>query len=104
MVNATAKPSVTMIPTSLPPCRNASGIIVFASMVRIAPAAKVRTNATTPGEEPKKGVWPAGGDAAETNAIAIHTHMTRDFFQPPARSPDVAEIDSGRFEMKTAAR
>ena len=51
IVNATANPSVTMIPTSLPPCSNASGIIVLASMVRIAPAAKVRTKATTSGEE-----------------------------------------------------
>ena len=50
IVNATANPSVTMIPTSLPPCSKASGIIVLASMVRIAPAANVRTNATTSGE------------------------------------------------------
>ena len=49
MVNAVANPSVAMIPTSLPPCSNASGIIVFASMVRIAPAAKVSTKATTSG-------------------------------------------------------
>ena len=38
-------------PDHLPPCSNASGIIVFASMVRIAPAAKVRTKATVAGEE-----------------------------------------------------
>jgi hypothetical protein len=35
----------------LPPCSNASGIIVFASIVRIAPAANVRTNATVSGDE-----------------------------------------------------
>jgi len=51
MAYATAKPSVVTIPTSLPPCSKASGIIVLASMVRIAPAANVRTNATVAGEE-----------------------------------------------------
>jgi hypothetical protein len=50
MVNATAKPSVVATPTQLPPCSKASGIIVSASMVRIAPAAKARTKATTSGE------------------------------------------------------
>jgi hypothetical protein len=30
--------------------------------------------------------------------------MIRDLFQPLARRPDVEEIDSGKFEMKTAAR
>jgi hypothetical protein len=34
----------------LPPCWNASGIIVSASMVRIAPAAKASTKATASGE------------------------------------------------------
>ena len=49
MVNATAKPSVVSTPAHLLACSKASGIIVSASIVRIAPAAKVRTNATTPG-------------------------------------------------------
>jgi hypothetical protein len=51
IVNATANPRVVTTPTSLPPCSNASGIIVSASMVRIAPAAKARTKATVSGEE-----------------------------------------------------
>ena len=50
IVNATANPSVVTTPTSLPPCWYASGIIVSASIVRIAPAAKASTNATTPCE------------------------------------------------------
>jgi hypothetical protein len=41
IVKATANPSVVTTPAYLPPCSNASGIIVFASIVRIAPAAKV---------------------------------------------------------------
>ena len=51
MPNATANPSVVTTPTSLPPCSNASGIIVFASIVRIAPAANAKTNATVSAEE-----------------------------------------------------
>ena len=50
IANATANPSVVTTPTSLPPCSNASGIIVSASMVMIAPAAKARTKATVSGE------------------------------------------------------
>jgi putative membrane protein len=38
-------------PHELAPCSYASGIIVSASIVRIAPAANARTNATTLGEE-----------------------------------------------------
>jgi hypothetical protein len=38
IANATANPSVVITPTHFPPCSNASGIIVLASMVRIAPA------------------------------------------------------------------
>ena len=49
--SAVAKPSVVITPASLPPCSKASGIIVSESIVRIAPAAKVRTNATTFGDE-----------------------------------------------------
>jgi hypothetical protein len=47
--NATPKPSVVASPTSLPPRAKASGIIVSASIVRIAPAAKERTKATVRG-------------------------------------------------------
>jgi hypothetical protein len=50
MAYATAKPTVVSTPTSLPPCSYASGIIVSASIVRMAPAAKVSTNATSSGE------------------------------------------------------
>jgi hypothetical protein len=46
MPNATTKPIVVAIPTSLPPCSKASGIIVSASIARIPPAAKQRTKAT----------------------------------------------------------
>ena len=51
---ATPKPSVVARPTSLPPRANASGIIVSASIVRIAPAAKERTKATVRGDAPKR--------------------------------------------------
>ena len=51
IAKATANPRVVTIPASLPPCSNASGIIVSASMVRIAPAAKASTKATVSGEE-----------------------------------------------------
>ena len=43
IANAREKPAVVNRPTSLPPCSNASGIIVSASIVRIAPPAKDRT-------------------------------------------------------------
>ena len=46
MANASAKPAVVSTPTRRPPCSNASGIIVSASIVRIAPPAKARMNAT----------------------------------------------------------
>ncbi len=48
-VKARAKPSVVTSPTSLPPCSKASGIIVSASIVRIAPPANARTNASASG-------------------------------------------------------
>ena len=51
IVNATAKPIVVATPTHLPPSSYASGIIVLASMVRIAPAANASTKATTSGDE-----------------------------------------------------
>jgi hypothetical protein len=46
-----AKPSVVAIPTTLPPCSKASGIIVSASIARIPPAAKVRTKEKATGED-----------------------------------------------------
>ena len=46
---ARPKPSVVTSPTSLPPCSKASGIIVSASIVRIAPPANASTNASAPG-------------------------------------------------------
>src|SRR4051812_1963694 len=52
MANATPNPSVVSPPTSCPPCSKASGIIVSASIVSIAPAAKARTRATASGEAP----------------------------------------------------
>ena len=52
--NATANPNVVKMPTSFPPCSNASGIIVSASIVRIAPAANALTNASVLGEAPSK--------------------------------------------------
>ena len=36
--------------------------------------------------------------------IPIHSQRIRDFFQPPATRPVVEAIDSGRLDMKTAAR
>ena len=54
MPNATTKPSVVAIPTSLWPCWKASGIIVSASIARIPPAANVRMKATVSGEASSK--------------------------------------------------
>ena len=83
IVAAIANPSVVTTPTSLPPCWWASGIIVSASMVRIAPAAKARTKATVPGEECWNRPYPASEASPEISAIAIHIQRIRDFFQPP---------------------
>jgi hypothetical protein len=99
MVAAIANPSVVTTPVSLPPCWWASGIIVSASMVRIAPAAKARTKATVPGEECWNRPYPASEASPEITAIAIHIHKIRDFAQPPVTRPEVEEIDSGRLEM-----
>ena len=93
MVYATAKPSVVTTPTSLPPCLNASGIIVVASMVRMAPAANVRTKATVSGEESWNRLYPAREASPETRAIPIHIQRIREFFQPPLARPVVDEID-----------
>ena len=48
------KPSVVNSPTSLPPCSKASGIIVSASMVRIAPPANASMNASPLGPTESK--------------------------------------------------
>jgi hypothetical protein len=56
MPNATTKPRVVAIPTSLWPCSKASGIIVSASIARIPPAANVRMKATVSGEASWKRV------------------------------------------------
>ena len=47
---AVMNPSVVTTPTTGPPCSYASGIIVSASIVRIAPPAKLCTNATVSGD------------------------------------------------------
>ena len=49
---AVAKPSVVAMPTRAPPFSNASGIIVVASMVKIAPPANDCTNATVSFDAP----------------------------------------------------
>ncbi len=54
IANAVANPSVVRTPTHLPPFSNASGIIVSASIVMIAPPAKASTNAITEGEAASK--------------------------------------------------
>ena len=51
-------------------------------------------------EEP----YPASEASPEITAIAIHIQRMRDFCQPLVARPEVEEIDSGRLEMKTAAR
>jgi len=77
---------------------NAAGIIVSAGMVRMAPAANARTNATLSGEE----FWkrPAREASPDTMAIVIHIHRTRDLCQPAVSRPDVDEIAGAR---RTAA-
>ena len=65
ITNAIANPTEVTTPASLPPFLNASGIMVSASIVRIAPPAKASTNADTPGGgaveqgEPGQGREPA---------------------------------------------
>ena len=54
IANASPKPSVVARPTILPPRAKASGIIVSASIVRIAPAANESTNAIVLGEASPK--------------------------------------------------
>ena len=51
---ARPKPRVVRRPTSLPPCSNASGIIVSASMVRIAPPANASVKASADGPAESK--------------------------------------------------
>jgi hypothetical protein len=93
-----------MTPASMPPCSYASGIIVSASIVRIAPAAKVSTNATVFGDAPWNRLYPASDARPEIRVIPDQRSSSREAGQPAARSPAVDEIDSGRFEMNTAAR
>ena len=52
IAKATAKPNVVASPVARPPRSKASGIIVSASMVRIAPAAKASTKAKACGDAP----------------------------------------------------
>jgi hypothetical protein len=54
IANASPNPSVVARPTRFPPRAKASGIIVSASMVRIAPAANESTKATVLGEASPK--------------------------------------------------
>ena len=51
---ARANPSTVTRPTTLPPCSKASGIIVSASMVRMAPAAKAWMTAITLPDAPPR--------------------------------------------------
>src|SRR5215218_9359638 len=102
--NATTKPRVVTTPASLPPCSYASGIIVSASIVRTAPPANARTNATTSGDEFWNRPYPAKDANPDTSAMAIHIDRIRVFLQPPAVSPAVEDSASGRFEMKTAVK
>ena len=54
IANASPKPSVVARPTIFPPRAKASGIIVSASIVRMAPAANESTNAIVLGEASPK--------------------------------------------------
>src|SRR4029450_7034019 len=56
---AAMNPSVVTTPTTGPPCSYASGIIVSASIVRIAPPAKLWTNATGCGDAASSNPDPA---------------------------------------------
>ena len=103
IANAVAKPSVVTTPTHLPPFAKASGIIVSASIVGIAPPANARTNATTEGEAESKRPNPARAASPETATIPTHSSSTRELRQPDALRPAVAATASGRLERKTAA-
>src|SRR6187397_2694663 len=64
--NARAKPIVVARPTYLPPCLYASGIIVSASIVRIAPPANASTKATVLGSAPSRRAYPASDARPQT--------------------------------------
>src|SRR5690242_6483126 len=102
--NATANPIVVTTPTSGPACSNASGIIVSASIVRIAPPAKARTTATTVGEALSKIVNPITDATPETAATSVQRPRMRLAAQPERANPLVAAIASGMFESATATK
>jgi hypothetical protein len=66
-----------VIKPTLPPCSNPSGIIVSASMVRMAPAANAWTAATVADEAPPSSPKPAAAAAAEDDRHALRGSRTR---------------------------
>ena len=90
MRNATAKPRVVTTPASLPPCLYASGIIVSASMVRIAPAANASVNAIASGEAWRKATYPRSELSPDTRAIQ------RPHSEDPSCPPATGRQSSGR--------
>ena len=68
-------PIAVTSPTSAPACSTASGTIVSASIVRIAPAANAWVTATTTaGAEPRR---PNPSPAATVDATSTATHRPR---------------------------
>src|SRR5574338_309107 len=73
---AIAKPSTVVRPTVSPPPSKASGIIVSASMVRMAPPAKAWTKPTTAGSMPASTPLPTPAAMAEATATPTQRVMT----------------------------
>src|SRR6478735_4961842 len=97
------KPRTVTSPTSRPACSTASGIIVSASMVRIAPAANAWVPATTSGDALPSAPYPTAAATVDAAVTAAHSPKTCAGLRPEAISPADADIDSGMLERKTAA-
>jgi len=97
------KPAQVARPTLLPAFANPSGIIVSASMVRMAPAAKAWVTAIVLGGAPPSSPNPTAADAADSNATPSHSPRIHRGECPALRSPVAADSDSGTLDRNTAA-
>jgi hypothetical protein len=86
---ASANPSVVARPATAPPCSNASGIIVSASIVRIAPAANPCTIAIVAGGASPRSTNPSIDESPLTATTASQTTMIRETGRPAFTKPDV---------------
>src|ERR1051326_6015388 len=100
---AAKNPSTVINPAKSWAASNASGIIVSASMARIAPAATAVVAAITSTEKLLKSTYPRYDANAEMTAIAVHTPKTYFGERCAFFIPDELDSASGMFEIKIAA-